>query len=432
MIYSEWVGHVSEEESQDRIVVNRSEESDKNVEVTPTQESETPKSRILNFKFGRDRVTPDAPFDLKANQKFYIDEIPESAKWRHWGAFYDLPDLEQQIYLLDDRWNRLDDDVPSWTQELTEIQDIHRNSDRDAYEWVCGFSVFFLKKVHNPRTEHAHRALPETHDRLIKGVQELVEYPDRCPEMVLRFYVSPEVFDVLADKGILYDAKNTEFYKMAYNSEESIIGATWRMLCLSDIQFEWAIEADCAPYDTNEAWIYDRIKGSSRDFFKRWLTEKKGFNWAGEFLFHEPNWTERQEELVIGNMENFDFLSGGGIVTHPNEMLNVETIIAGYVSERLNPFVFYHAGENVVSKVNLRTSAVPLGWEGFGPDQEMWRFVKKMMPVRHLIQSQSTDWMWQNPLPEDYFTKRIVSQLISEGSEFADIHTQAPIFNLYD
>ena len=53
-----------------------------------------------------------------------------------------------------------------------------------------------------------------------------------------------------------------------------------------------------------------------------------------------------------------------------------------------------------------------------------------MMPVRHIIHSQSTDRIKQFNMPEDHIMRRIVSQLISEGSEFVDIGTQAPIFNL--
>ena len=60
----------------------------------------------------------------------------------------------------------------------------------------------------------------------------------------------------------------------------------------------------------------------------------------------------------------------------------------------------------------------------------IWRFLKKMMPVRHIIHSQSTDHIKQFNIPENHIMKRIVSQLISEGSEFVDIETQAPIFNL--
>ena len=53
-----------------------------------------------------------------------------------------------------------------------------------------------------------------------------------------------------------------------------------------------------------------------------------------------------------------------------------------------------------------------------------------MMPVRHIIHSQSTDHIKQFNIPENHIMKRIVSQLISEGSEFVDIGTQAPVFNL--
>lgn len=403
-----------------------------NTPQTQDEEMEEALSDKIRFNFGKQKVSPssDDTFDLKAGHKFYIAEIPKSAQPIHWQDFCELPNLEQEIYLLDDRWDTQECDVPSWTRSITEVSDIRRNRQRDAYAWVCGFSVFFLKNSHNNHPEHEHRTLPETHDQLIRGVQELINYPKRCPETLLRFYVSAEVWERLAAERILHTAPNTEFYKMRYDSEESNIGATWRMLCLSDTEFEWAIETDCAPHEPKDEWIYERIEDKKRDFFKRWLSENGRFNWAGEFLLYPHNWDPAQGELKIGNIENFDFLSGGGIVTRPSEMPNVETLISRYVSERLNCLVYYHAGENVVCGYNERAHAIPHGWEGFGPDQEMWRFLKKRMPVRHLIHSQSTDHMKENQVPSNHFMKRLISQLISEGSEFADIETQEPIFNI--
>ena len=194
-------------------------------------------------------------FDIKANQKFYIDE--NSCFQRVYLShpnFSKLGNLEREIYMLDDRWSTLDfapDKSYSHFQSLTEVTDIQSNRERDSYEWVCGFSVFFLKETGNP--DDAHRTFAgEVMRKLIKGVDQLTDYPDKCPNTLLMFYVSHEVWERLARDGILY-RPGTEFCKMAADSETSQLGTIWRSLCLSDTEFEWAIQADCG---ADEEWIF--------------------------------------------------------------------------------------------------------------------------------------------------------------------------------
>ena len=367
-------------------------------------------------------------FDIKANQKFYIDEIPVSARYLSHPNFSKLGNLEREIYMLDDRWSTLDftpDKSYSHFQSLTEVTDIQSSRERDSYEWVCGFSVFFLKETGNP--DDAHRTLPESHEKLIKGVHQLTRYSDKCPNTLLRFYVSPEVWERLARDGILY-RPGTEFCKMAADSETSPLGTIWRSLCLSDTEFEWAIQADCGP---DEDWILARIAHWDRHKFKSWLSPN--FPWSSEFLFWEHNWYTEQHPDNFNDywsLANFDFLSAGSIVTRPELMPNIEKVIWKYFQSGYSPCTFYHASENAWSVLHQKPAFLPYGWEGFTFDQEIWRYLKRMMPVRHIIHSQSTDRIKQLNIPEDHIMRRIVSQLISEGSEFVDIETQAPVFNL--
>ena len=370
-------------------------------------------------------------FNIKANQKFYLDEIPVSARYLSHPEFSKLPNLEREIYMLDDRWSTLDfapDKSYSHFQSLTEVTDIQSNRERDSYEWVCGFSVFFLKESNNPDEEH--RTLPESHEKLIKGVDQLTRYSDKCPNTLLRFYVSHEVWERLAQERILH-RPGTEFCKMAADSETSQLGTIWRSLCLSDTEFEWAIQADCGP---DEDWIFARIAHWDRHKFKSWLSPN--FCWGSEFLFWKHNWYTEQhpdnfnDRHHYWNLDNFDFLSAGSIVTRPEFMPNIEKIIWKYFQSGYSPQTFYHASANAWSVLHQKSAFLPYGWEGFAFDQTIWRFLKKMMPVRHIIHSQSTDHIKQLNIPENHIMKRIVSQLISEGSEFVDIDTQAPIFNL--
>jgi hypothetical protein len=370
-------------------------------------------------------------FDIKANQEFYLDEIPVSARYLSHPEFSKLPNLEREIYMLDDRWKTLDfapDKSYSHFQSLTEVTDIQSNREQDSYEWVCGFSVFFLKESNDPGEER--RTLPENHNKLIKGVHQLTDYPDKCPNTLLRFYVSQEVWERLARDGILY-RPGTEFCKMASDSETSPLGTIWRSLCLSDTEFEWAIQADCG---ADEDWILARIAHWDREKFKSWLSPN--FPWGSEFLFWEHNWYTEQHPDNFNdchhywNLANFDFLSAGSIVTRPEKMPDIEKCIWKYFQSGYSPQTFYHASADAWSVTHQKSAFLPYGWEGFAFDQEIWRFLKKMMPVRHIIHSQSTDHIKQFNIPENHIMKRIVSQLISEGSEFVDIETQAPIFNL--
>ena len=412
-----WCGYPSDAAAQDRLRVNETsiETEDAAMQINIQQKTE--------------KTEKTEKFVLRADQEFYMDHIPNTARHVFWGDFLNLPNLEQNICLLDDRWSDVSVSAPAWTDTLTEIETVQENRSRSDYEWVCGFSVFFMKDAHNPNTEHAHRTLPETHANLIKGVSELLSYPDRCPETLLRFYVSAEVWDRLSAEGLL-SAPDTEFCKMVYNSEESNLGTMWRLMCLSDAEFQWAIETDCAPSSPKEHWIYPRIDKNHREFFKRWLTAHRTFSYGSEFLIYPHNWDPEQGELRVGNMQNNDFLSSGSIVSRPKEMPDIENLVRRHIAERLNPHVFYHKGENIVCAFSERAHAVPYGWEGFGPDQEMWRFLKKTLPTRHLLQTQSREHMQKVEVPEDHFMKRIISQLIAEGSEFVDIETQEPIFEM--
>lgn len=434
MIEHQWCGYSNIEDAQDRIVVNAGRERtiEKKEQVAhqaaTEHKMETPVSDNLKLSFGKIGASKssDSSFNIKTGQKFYIDALPRSASMIDWVQFNALPDLEQNIYLVDDRWEDLSNDTPSWVTEITEVCDIQHNRQQSQYEWVCGFSAFFLKESYNPEPEHKHRTESATHDKLIRGIRELIEFPEKCPATLLRFYVSEEVFDRLHRERLI-NAPDTEFYKMRYPSETSNIGAVWRMMCLSDAEFEYAIETDCAPYEDRETWIYERIKEGSRPFFKNWLSGHE-YEYAGEFLIFPHNWDPKQGELVLGNMENFDFISGGGIVSYPERMVDVRDIISRHISERLNPMIFYHEASDKYAVVNYRTSCVPHGWEGFGADQEMWRYIKKLKPVRHLIHSQSTDHIKDILLPENHFMKRIISQLTAAGSEFVDIDTLEPVF----
>ena len=302
----------------------------------------------------------------------------------------------------------------------------------DSYEWICGFSVFFLKYVTEAQTGHLGRVTTEKHENLIQGVRELIEFPERCPETLLRFYVSSEAWERLSQEGLLH-AKDVEFYKMVYSSEDSQLGSIWRMLALFDKEFQWAIETDVG---VGEKWILARIADWDRQLFYDWLEKNTGrdWAWAGEYLFFDRNFSNEQllfhEKHGAWNISQFDYLSGGGIVARPQRMPSVESVIHRHLAERPLYLTYYHADKDVWCQFPGYEHQVPLGWEGWGCDQAIWAFLKKILPVRHIVHEQSLTHIKEiaPTLSNTHIMFRLINQLQKEGSEFVHWKTLEPIF----
>ena len=371
------------------------------------------------------------PIELPVGE-FYIDKIPTSAKFMPFPEFRNLPNMSLNIQMLDDRWETLEWTSPRHLREFTEVTNIQKNWNRSTYTWVCGFSAFFLKIAYDG---HEERTLPEEHQRLIRGVEALCSHPDRYEDMVLRFYVSDEVWEILHKSEILYHP-GTEFHKMAFSSEESALGTIWRMLCLSDDQFEYAIETDVAP---DEDWIFMRIRGNGLEDFKNLLMPDKDY--MAEFLFWEHNWYGDEESQnfqpdhirtphVFWDIGNLDFASTGGITTRPNQMPDIESLLLRCIENYATQRTFYHADKDVWSTTHQQKFFIPYGWEGFTIDQEFWRYLKKVKPIRHFLNTKSIKHIQKTHIHENHVMLRIIRQLISEGSEFVHFKTKENVFKI--
>ena len=381
------------------------------------------------------------PFSAKIQEAgvFYLDEIPDSARYLKTEEFSVLPNMYENLHILDPRWNSPDTEIASHINEFFEVADIASNAE-GSHKWICGFSVFFLKYVMDWQTEHQGRTQSEKHENLIQGVRELIEFPDRCPETLLRFYVSADVWERLAKEGLL-KAKDVEFCKMAYPSEDSQFGALWRMMVLFDQRFQWAIQTDVptkpAPEDE---WVYARIADWDRQMFYDWLEKNTGqdWAWAGEYLFFDRNFSNVQhlfhEKHRAWNVSQFDYLSGGGIVTRPERMPPVEAVLHRHLVERPLHLTYYHADKDVWCQFPGYEYQIPLGWEGWGIDQAVWSYLKKVLPVRHIIHDQSLGYIKETApkLSKDHLMFRIINQLQQEGSEFVHWETLEPIFTPVD
>ena len=392
--------------------------------------------RIGKKRFGRDsdELEKDFHFNLDPSLRYYIDEIPESATYLRNDEFAELPNMYENLYLLDSRWEDMEVSIDPHIKEFFEVTDIHSNRNRQ-YKWICGLSVFFMKFT----AEDFHRTTPETHNKLIEGVRAMIEYENRCPETLLRFYVSAEVWERLAQENLL-NSKDTEFYKMAYPSEDSQLGIIWRMLALFDKEFEWAIEADVAP---DEDWIFARIAHWDRHTFYNWLEKnaEQPWAWAGEYLIYEKNYGEdpkpywSKNNNMYWDLAAFDYISAGGIVTRPERMPAPESVIHRHIMERPLNLTYYHASEDVWCSFPCYPYRIPRGWEGWGCDQSVWGRLKKVMPVRHIIHAQSLDYIRNinsAAISESHLLRRLIAQLHAEGSEFVHWKTLEPVFNFQD
>ena len=375
---------------------------------------------------------------IEPHQKFYIEEIPRDADYIAPINFHKLPDLDKNIYKLDDRWTHFDETgIPSYIDEFFEITDIHEN--KKDYEWVCGFSIFFLKEG----GPIPNRVDPSRHDEFIDTVEKLATYPDKADNVLLRFYVSPEAWERLHKRGY-FQLPDTEFCKMRFPSEDSQIGCVWRMLALSDRRFEWAIQTECE----DEAWCKARIAYWDQDKIKKWLTSnnanfalgseilidsnywnitmKKNISW-GEFSCEGPNGIALWHHLDLARL---DYLSSGGITTRPERMPDARQILHRYIAQRPIQHVMYHQSENRWTSVTGHRHKIEYGWRGWGCGQSLWAFVKKAIPTRHLLFEDSIRFIEQAEIPSDSAMYRLFSQLMAEGSEFTNIDTHEPIFEV--
>ena len=228
---------------------------------------------------------------------------------------------------------------------------------------------------------------------MIEGVKALIAFPERCPETLLRFYVASDAWQRIYEEG-LFGSEGVEFYRMAYDSEDSQFGAIWRHLALFDKDFEWAIETDVAK---GEAWIYARIAEWGRYEFESWLENGRS-PWAGEYLISVDNYPETHrstfsEKERIWNVDVFDFMNAGGIVTRPKEMPPAEAVLHRYIDERPYQMIYYHQGRNVWTQFPSHLHQIPHGWEGWGCDQAVWAQLKRALPGRHIIHKKSLDYI---------------------------------------
>ena len=344
---------------------------------------------------------------------FYIDRLPSHCDYLSPHLFIKQPNFEAYLQIVDNRWTAeevqkiVSSPISPAYSDFFEVVDIASNVD-GSENWVCGLSVFFLKNALNPT--HEYRESPETHEKLIDGVQALIEYPDRSQETVLRFYVSPEAWEAIAKRG-LFNEEHTQFYKMRHASEDSQIGTMWRLLALDDPDYEYAIETDVAP---DEEWIFARLTDwEHNDFLKRLSPDR--FYLAGEIQSHDY---QRDTTLVDGysmsEFTRFDHLTAGGIVTIPRKMPPLVPLFCKFL-ETSSALTLFNCELQTWTRVLEREHFIS-GWQALGPDQNVWRFLKRSTLARHAIYESFAE--AYQLYPSDHYFIRMVRQFEKSGHEF--------------
>ena len=378
---------------------------------------------------------------------FYIDRLPSDCDYLCPPLFLVQPEggrycIGEHFQVVDNRWTKaevqeiLSSPLTPGYSNLFEITDIESNVD-GSENWVCGFSVYFMKEYVYPGQEH--RVQPETHAKLVDGVEVLVDYQERSPETVLRFHVSPEAWEAIAKRGLM-GREHTQFYKMGHASEDSQVGTMWRMMVLDDSDYEYAIQTDVAP---DEEWIFPRITDwGQREFLERLKPER--FFLAGETYLDE--YEEFKKELLpnidfirsshgdgirFPMLEVFnllDHITCGGITTIPEKMPNLVPLFAKYLSMPGTLTVF-DCETRRWTKIE-QDDPLFYGWRGLGPDQNFWRFLKRTIPVRHII---SDDWAGRlHGYPQDHYVFRMIRQYEKSGHEFVIDKTWQPLLEFLE
>ena len=374
---------------------------------------------------------------------FYIDRLPSDCEYQNTPLFFLSPDdtyddIEASLQVIDDRWKAeeiqkvINSTLPYGYSDFFEVTDIESNVD-GSENWICGFCVYFMKETIYPG--EARREQPENHAKLIDGVEALIDFPDRSPSTVLRFYVSPESWEVITKRG-LFDREHTQFYKMHYPSEDSQIGTMWRLMVLDDSDYEYAIQTDVAP---DEPWIFARItEWGQRDFLKRLSPQRfylGGEIYISEYRKPDPYVASKEHVLAIHeeggiypipeilNILEFDHITCGGITTIPSKMPKLVPLFCKYLS-MCSTLTIFNCESGRWTKLK-QNDPLFYGWKGLGPDQNFWRVIKKVIPVRHIVAQ-----LWGERLrdyPQNHYVFRMIKQYEKSGHEFVMDKTEQPV-----
>ena len=355
---------------------------------------------------------------------FYIDNLPSQCHYISPHMFFQQENIEANLQIVDDRWDTetvetlLRSPIAPGYSDFFEVVDIESSVSGDE-EWVVGFSLFFLKHTLDP--QHTHRETVEAHQKLIDGVRFLIEHPERSVNSVLRFYVSEEAWEAVAAQGLM-GREHTQFYKMAYPSEDSQVGTMWRLLALCDKDYKYATQTDIAP---DEAWIIPRITDWGHDQLLKRLSD---FPIAGEIQTLQY----RTEKEVItsaytypnSQLTRFDHLTPGGIVTRPSEIPNLVPLFCKFL-ETSSTLTIFNCESNRWTKFK-QDDNLPHGWEGLGCDQNVWRYLKRAIQMRHAVYE---PWVGEflREYPDNHYFVRMIKQLERAGHEFIVDGTDQPL-----
>ena len=359
-------------------------------------------------------------------QPFYISQLPAGAEYcsRHGLTEPYAPDMDQilnEIQVVDDRWTA--DDIHRICETpprpelgaFFEIEDWHET--KETYEVLRSMSLFSLSGV--------------AVDKYIDGVEHQVcNIQPNCPDILFRYYVSGEMWDALAKRGLI-GLPGAEFVRMRHSSSYSRMGTFWRFLGLNDNRFKIAFTGDVDDFDdyTPSIWELNTLtenRGKRIDLFGSVLFLREEMEYLDgekdelQFFVHTDLHGDGIFIQSVSSLNRFggkELIRGGG-----NPLPDLVPLICEYLASPPQQRI-YHPGTNRWALFQEREPRLGAGPFGF-MNEFFPRFLTKTVPMCMLI-TKERYYAFLRILRRygvDCLLHRLYHQLSREGHEIIVTH----------
>ena len=357
---------------------------------------------------------------------FYIPEIPVGAEYcsRETLAEVYAPDMDRilnEIQVVDDRWTAEDIrricETPPRPEfaAFFEIEDFHEVP--GSFEALRSMSLFALNGV--------------PVDEYIDGVEHQVRnIQPNFPEILLRYYVSGEMWETCAKRGLI-GLPGAEFVRMRHASSHSRIGTFWRFMGLNDNRFEIAFTSD----------VEDATDFDPPIWYLRRMAENraKPFDLFGSVLFlrEEMEYLKSRKDdlqffvytdlhgdgIFIEALSSLNRFSGKGIIRGGgNPLPDLTPLICEYLGSPPQQRI-YHPQTNRWVLFQEREPRLGAGRYGF-INEFFPRLLTKAVPMRMTIQEERYFSLVRifRRYGQDCLLRRLYHQLSTEGHEIVITH----------
>ena len=357
-------------------------------------------------------------------QPFYIPAIPEGAEYVSRQAFVetygsDTDRLLNEMQVVDDRWTvediqRIYSTPPR--PELAaffEIDDWHHSSGH--FDVLCSMSLFGLE------------GNEARWDEYIDGVEfKVKDFPQKYPSHLFRFYVSPEMWEVIHKRGLM-KYRGVDFVKMCHSSRHSRIGTFWRFLGLEDYDYDlsYTDEVECNPwFDTLTLKEIERRVSASNNAH----LSAEAYFLREEFAFRENtgltdispfvNSDLHGDGIFIENLGAFNRFAGQYLIRSSKRVHRLVPLICHYLDSN-DVQLLYHPPTKSWSSFREREPRLSAGQFGF-MNEFFLRFLTKAVRINHLFHCYRIELLERivSRYGRDCILLRLFYQLLDEGHSF--------------